>query len=478
MSTIGKVGDSVYNFLVRQPAAYWLGKKESEVTPKDAAKVYVGAAFWWTGLSCVPTANALGPEVKDAGTDGQMTDAPRDGGTGDASEAGLPDAQSDIQLTDAAKDVIVPDVLPDRNLTDVFPTDTQVDKLQTDAIPDSVIPDAIQDARLDGPVCVPHTYFDNTFSNGINPINVVVKPGSISLAEDYNSWTSKYEGDVLPTAAGWVDYDPLAWTAPTPEIQSGTILHLNTIDSDRYGYFSKNQSFSNATGWIVETRMKVGDNTQSNPSANGCAIEVDDGVKTFALRFLNTRILDFTSGLEYVMDTRADFHAYRIVGKSDNVFVYVDGVLRLNGVNALTSLSSVNTLKFHDLTTTADSEAFWDYVYLYNGGTALRFSASGSVIFGMIDTGSTVNNIGSGATIKWAENLPAGTSVAIEIFASNNPSLPGASCASGLSNSSGETIPSSCAGRYVWWKPNLYASTPPDKTPVINDITINYETCN
>jgi len=326
------------------------------------------------------------------------------------------------------------------------------------------------------PACTSHTYFETDFLTG-TPNNVVVNSGSITLAEDYNAWTYKYEGDVLPTAAGWTESDPLAWTNSTPEIQGGTILHLNTIDSDRFGTYSINPSLSNATGWIVEVRMRLGDNLQSNPTGSGCVVNIKDGTRDFMLRILNTRILDFASGLNYVMDTRASYNTYRIIGRNDDFYVYVNGVLRLNGNDLWTTSDSANQLSFHDAATTADSEAFWDYVYYYNGGIALPYVSSGSFISEMIDTGSTVNNIGSGATISWRESLPLGTDITFSIFASNSPILPGMACASGLSNNVGETIPGSCSGRYIWWQANLFASTPPSSAPVLEDVTVTYETC-
>jgi hypothetical protein len=322
---------------------------------------------------------------------------------------------------------------------------------------------------------VPHTYFETDFLTG-TPSDVVVSSGSISLIEDSTRWTFRYEGDVIPTTAGWSESDPLAWTSPTPEILSG-VLHLNTIDSDRVGAYSINPSLSNATGWIVEAKMRLGDNSQSDPTGSGCVIDIRDGVRSFMLRFMNTRILDFSSSLDYAMDTRTASNTYRIIGRNDDFYVYVNGTLRLNGNDLWLTTDSTNQLRFNDATTSGDSEAFWDYIYYYNGGTALPYVSLGSFTSGMVDTGTSVNNIGAGATIAWTETLPAGTDISMEFYASDLPSMPGSACASGLTNNLGEVISGTCSGRYIWWKAFLLASSPPNATPTLQDVTINYETC-
>ncbi len=315
--------------------------------------------------------------------------------------------------------------------------------------------------------CLPQTYYDTDFLAGV-PSDTVVNSGTVSLVRDDTAWTC-YDGSVDPATVGWSENAPLGWTINSI---TGGILHLSSIDLDTNAYYGINPSFV-GSGWMVEARMQL-DPVNGSQGGTGCAIDIKDGSHSVILRIQNNQINEDGTGEFYVMDPTLDFNIYKITKSGGTFSVFVNDIFRLGGTAISDSIAS--RLWYHDIGGTFDSDAHWDYICYYNGGSSLPYVGNGTYTSEIIDTGSSANNIGSGAMLHWSQNTPSGTSITMSFCASNDPGLAGATCANGLTNYTGETIPAGVVGRYFQWVATL-ATTDPINTSELLDVTLNFETC-
>jgi len=317
-------------------------------------------------------------------------------------------------------------------------------------------------------LCTPHTYFDTDFTSGTTS-NTVVNSGTVSLAQDQSVWVC-WDGSVYPETVGWTENAPVGWV--TKNI-SGGVLELNTIDSNQPGYYEKNPSFNSSTGWMIEARVR----TVDNQGGNGCVIYAQDDGYRIEFRLLNDRIyVNCAPGPFYLMDPRVDYNTYLITGKDGNYEVYVNGIRRVSGP-LCSSPGPTSYIQFHDVGGTFDGHAYWDYLCYYNGGSTLPYVSNGTYTSVVIDTNNINNNIGSGAVLRWSQNVPAGANnIEMQVCASNDPGMAGEVCASGLTNNAGETIPPTVTGRYVRYQARL-STTLNLVTPELQDVTLTYETC-
>jgi hypothetical protein len=319
------------------------------------------------------------------------------------------------------------------------------------------------------PACTPRTIFDTNFVGG-TPSNVVVRSGSIFLPEDPNGWTVKYEGDRDPTTVGWTVQAASGWTIN--EISGGT-LHISTIGIDDSGRYERNSvPLDNSTGWVVETRMRavVTEAGTDNPSG----MVIGDNNRVLRPRFLTDRVNTQDYAGEYLLDGTV-FHTYRMVGKGNNFYIYVNGALAIDGTGLMTISALANRIYFGDIGSTPDSETYWDYVYYYTGGDKLPHLTPGTYTSNVIDLGTSRNNIGSGATFGWTMSTPSGTSIIMRVRAGNTPDLSAVSWSAALATNPA-VIPGSVTGRYFQWQAELSTTNLPE-TPVLEDVTLTYETC-
>jgi hypothetical protein len=314
--------------------------------------------------------------------------------------------------------------------------------------------------------CTPQSYYDTDFLLG-TPSNTEVNSGTVSLVRDNTAWTC-YDGSVLPETVGWTENATLGWTTKNA---TGGILHLSSIGLDTNAQYEIDPSFVGG-GWMVETRMQL----LNSEGSNGCAIDIRDGSHAIDFRIQNDQIRENITVESYSMDPTLSYNIYRIVKAGSSYSIYVNDILRLSGTAFAEAIPS--RLWFHDIGGTNDSEAYWDYLCYYNGGSSLPYVASGTYTSEIVDTGNFNNDIGSGAVLRWSQSspLPAGTSIAMQFCASDDPGLAGATCTSGLTNNTGEIIPGTAAGRYFQFEATL-GTTNTDNTPELFDVTLNYETC-
>lgn len=304
--------------------------------------------------------------------------------------------------------------------------------------------------------CNPGSFTDTDFTTGAHSDTVALN-GTLSVAEDYDAWTEKYEAFDPPELEGWIEEAPSGWTVK--EANSG-VLHLSTIGKDNFGNYTRNTSFNNTIGNVVEARMRL----VSSEGEYGCTLEIHNGTKNLTFLFFSDHVREDGIGLEASFDTTSSFNTYRVTQKGQDFYLYANGQLLIDGTGMSGLGTTFNRIRFNDQSLLNDSESYWDYIYSYNGGDILPKKASGSYLSQMINLGSQNNNLGSGATL----NFNGSGNLSFDIFSSNNTTLPATPCATGL-NVSGSTIPGTCSGQYAWIRANLNNS---DAT--LMDFTLNY----
>jgi len=154
--------------------------------------------------------------------------------------------------------------------------------------------------------CVPWTVLETNFTTG-TATDLVVNAGSVSLAEDYSAWTSKYEGDVLPESA------TPAWTLNGSFVSIGSaggILSYSTLGSNVTGNYTLNTASINPTGTIIEARIKTnGLDDASPPSSMGFALSVADGTRALEFPFFSDRVCEpLNSGSCNLVNTTTSYH--------------------------------------------------------------------------------------------------------------------------------------------------------------------------
>ena len=110
------------------------------------------------------------------------------------------------------------------------------------------------------------------------------------------------------------------------EVRDGTLLVADRgTEQGSYLHFRHPWNVDPARGGTVEARMRV--------LSGWSTIRCDDGVHTERLEISPDGIrLVYARGLRYSMDTTGGFHTYRVVVRNQDIKVYVDGLLRIDGV--------------------------------------------------------------------------------------------------------------------------------------------------
>ena len=312
------------------------------------------------------------------------------------------------------------------------------------------------------PACVPLSFLDTDFTAG-SATGIAVFNGSITLPEDYAAWTGSYDADLLPDADGWT------LNGVTNASASAGILTVNTLGSNGQGYYEINPGFVNATGSVIEARLKIdGEDDISPPSASGFSLWAADGIRRLAFTFYSNQVCEpLNSGTCQVTDTTS-YHDYRLVFQNNDYMLYKDGALFLDGTGmSFSGASGLNYLQFGDTAANPDATASVDYIYYYNLGTVLPAVTSGTYLSAPIDSG-LANYPYDGATIGWTpNNLPGEVSVAVRA-ANNIVDLSSQAWSSDLTNNPA-TLPI-ISGQYLQWMITLNAVTP-TLPPVVDEVS-------
>ncbi len=108
-------------------------------------------------------------------------------------------------------------------------------------------------------------------------------------------------------------------------------------------------------------------------------ITVSNGAATERVGLYPDRIETYHSNLIYPMDTTADFHTYRVRVQGDDIQVYVDGELRVDGRGAFVQpANGRNDAAFGAANSPSRGEALWRSVRLTSSGL------SGAQVFDLL----------------------------------------------------------------------------------------------
>ncbi|QDT32916.1 glycoside hydrolase family 10 protein [Thalassoglobus polymorphus] len=176
-----------------------------------------------------------------------------------------------------------------------------------------------------------------------------------SLPQNADSWTIKYDGSEKP-ASIWRRDPGSERTIDT--LVDGTLLIADRgTASGEYCYFRMPWGAEPASETVAEFRVKT--------ISGSSFVIVSNGVSGERLTLAPDHISLFHNRkIRYEMDTTSDFHTYRLVLNGEDLQVYVDGTLRLDGKGQLKPRTGYrrNEVAFGASNSTDVGEAYWDDV--------------------------------------------------------------------------------------------------------------------
>jgi len=190
------------------------------------------------------------------------------------------------------------------------------------------------------------------------------------------AWTGNEDMSGLPSSNGWT-FTGTATEANVFIVNDG-ILYQNGAGyaTTETGYYVKNTTLNNATGWIVDSKIKL-KNSTNNPGSAAAQIAIKDGTKYIRM-FISEYFCDMygvTSDGFFQHDfTKETF--IRFVGKGSNYYVYINGKLAFDGTGLLVDTTATNQIFFGDenTTTTENASAEWHYLKYYEGAHFPEYS--------------------------------------------------------------------------------------------------------
>lgn len=155
------------------------------------------------------------------------------------------------------------------------------------------------------------------------------------------------------------------------------LLHINTIRSTSdFILFYRNWNANNNNGFIIEAKVKL-EQYIGSKNHGGCGIWFGDNLKEEVLLILPTGILLNTSKLFYNWqgdeNTPNKYHIYRIEAKGNDLKIYIDGILKIDGTNQFYNVPMIddinqnyveprNWIAFSDGSTLASAYSIWNYI--------------------------------------------------------------------------------------------------------------------
>lgn len=171
-------------------------------------------------------------------------------------------------------------------------------------------------------------------------------------------WEVKYDGDVSPDKA------PLPWTRAVfggNKVNVTSKRELHIVDDSKSGYAYFYRPAKSLKTLTLETRVK----TESNSDGLAVSLRVSD-TSNVAHIFFQQKKIELRSGFaafpesQFDIDMR-DYHVVRVLKEGENIAIYIDGQIRLEGKLGTTS-SSAARISFGSYSWSGEGESFWDYV--------------------------------------------------------------------------------------------------------------------
>jgi hypothetical protein len=189
---------------------------------------------------------------------------------------------------------------------------------------------------------------------------------------------------VLPSAEGWT-YNSTATEAAHFVVSGGKLYQQIVGDTDTAYYTKSGLSLSNSNGWavLVKTRKLKGSDTTTAAEAG---FIVRDGAKAVSV-FIHTYYAEvsYDAGSTCPHKIQCDLttreHVFLATGKGSDFYLYIDGILVIDGTGMMTGATTDNQIFFGDLQAGAGvkAEAVWDYLAYYNTAAILPEFTGGSL---------------------------------------------------------------------------------------------------
>ncbi|MDH7570307.1 MAG: hypothetical protein QHJ73_12070, partial [Armatimonadota bacterium] len=193
---------------------------------------------------------------------------------------------------------------------------------------------------------------------GRNVLEVsAVLPGPTPTHE----WTAEYLGKTKPAPP---------WRADPPrpntlcEVREGALFIADRGDqSGDYFYYAYPWNTDPAAESVVEARVRVVSGWNNIILCNGVHYE--------RVGLYPDHIDLYEAKRQYAMDTTDDYHTYRVVIQNNDILVYVDGVLRLDGRGTFKTPGPAgrNDVRFGAANSPGKGEAYWQSVRIRAAST-------------------------------------------------------------------------------------------------------------
>jgi len=187
---------------------------------------------------------------------------------------------------------------------------------------------------------------------------------SISIADQID-WDVIYQVDTLP-------HNHINWNINQEgyselEVHNGLLFMDTTSALKNFLFFERAWNADNKKGCIVEARLKLKDYIGSI-GLGGCAIWVGDDLYEDVILISKNQITLYASKISYEFPDSSfvsDFRIYRIETKKDDILVYIDNQLVIDGRGQYGknfSLPARNHIVFGDGSRGAGCISVWDYI--------------------------------------------------------------------------------------------------------------------
>ena len=182
----------------------------------------------------------------------------------------------------------------------------------------------------------------------------VLSATTVRSAEE-GEWTKTYDMSKMPACGGWFG------KTTSGTVEDGILRIVDASSEGGEGHcFDVEWMADPKQEAIAEARIKV----ISSEGDAGVGLWVCNGVNEDGIQ-LHTDGFDMPlSGLKYSMNTTDDFHVYRVAIKGNDIKVYVDGALAVDGTGKFRgeAVNGRNVLSFGSGSSAAKGESLWDYV--------------------------------------------------------------------------------------------------------------------
>lgn len=205
----------------------------------------------------------------------------------------------------------------------------------------------VADGWLDYPVPL------EWLQRGANRVSIELLPDNMPAADE---WTLVWDADAgEKPKAPWYRDPGSVRTEEKLEDGALFIADRGTVSGD-YHYYRWAWGWRPGEPVTVEARVKA--------VSGGSFLIIGDGVTHERLGIWPDHIdLYMHKDIRFDMDTTDDFHTYRMESEGEDLKVYVDGQLRLDGTGTFTSQGRTsNQLAFGAANSGMVGEAYWSYV--------------------------------------------------------------------------------------------------------------------